>query len=289
MLPVWTPFWSIGFHRELLKLVDAELTATGLRHRFDPAGAVRVHVGDQETRLDLRALAHATATRPLREWPELVGDAVSRHVAAAQAAARFCARPPSVGDAGPLLALVLSDDSTPSAGRRPLADGLAVELAYDLPAGITPVPEHHLASWGAQADELWAAAADNTGIRVRAVLSAGREARGGYDVVAHPSPFTASTVLCMAELAGPVTPYGVLFGVPSRFELVAHVITAAEPAAQALRDLPAGICRRHARVAAPISARLYWWRAGQVVAVSPGTDAAELTSELVRASSDIGR
>lgn len=282
MLPVWSPFWSIGFHRALLGLVHAELAATGLRHSFDAAGTATVRASGRDTLLDLRALTHAVAARPLREWPDLVADEVTRHVAAAQAAARFCAQPPSAGDAVGLLAVTLCADTTPRPGRRVLAEGLAADLAYDLPTGVTAVPEQHLASWGDDPDGLWAAATNNTRIRVRAVLAQSGQQYGSYDVVAHPSPFTASVVLCMDELAGPVTPYGVVFGAPSRCELVAHVVTAPDPAAEALRDLPDGIRRRHARVAAPLSPRLYCWRDGQVTAVPPGADAAELTGDLVR-------
>ncbi|HEY9473125.1 MAG TPA: hypothetical protein VIS06_04650 [Mycobacteriales bacterium] len=278
VLPVWTPFWSVGYHRELLRLVHAELTATGLRHSLDTAGTVRIQMGGRDTLLDVRALAHTCAVRALREWPDLVREETTRRVAAAQAAARFCEHPPPVAQAGALLALVLTSDTTPAAGRRVLAEGLAAELVYDLPSGTTAVPDGHLRSWGTHTDALWSTADDNTRTRVRVVSPAAR-LRGHYDVLAHGSPFTASTVLCMDELAGPVTPYGVLFGIPSRHELVAHVITDPDIAAQALRDLPNWMRRRHARAPAPLSPRLYRWHAGQVAAVPPDADVADLIGD----------
>lgn len=281
LLPVWTPFWSIGYHRELLRLVHAELTATGLPHSFHPAGMVQTRVDGQDSTLDLRALAHTCAGRALRDWPDLIREEIARQVAAARAAARFCASPPPAAQAGALLAQVLTRNPTPSTGRRVLAEGLAVDLVYDLPTGTTPVPEAHLRSWGADTDTLWSRAGDNTRARVHAVAAAA-ELRGHYDVLAHGSPFAASTVLCMDELAGPVTPYGVLFGVPSQHELVAHVVTDPDTAARALRDLPTWIRRRYDRAPAPLSPRLYHWHTGQVTAVPPNSTVADLAVDLAR-------
>lgn len=284
MLPVWTPFWSIGYHDALLRLVDAEFTAMGLWHAFGVTGSVSVTIADRDTVLDLRALAQRVASRPLRDWPELVREEVSRHVTAERAAVRFCQRVPSLDHARPLLALRLVGDTTPAAGRRGLAPDLAAELVYELPAGPTPVPEAHLTAWGAQVDAAFSAAEHNTRVQVRGALARAREIRNHYDVVIDASPYTASTVLCMDELAGPVTPYGVLFGVPSRHELVAHVVTNPDSAAVVLRDLPAGLRHRHARAAAPLSPRLYRWHAGQVHVLPPDTDAADLAGELAHSA-----
>lgn len=307
LLPVWTPFSWIDFHRDFLRLVDRELAATGLPRSLAVEGVAVVTVGDRDTVMDLRGLAQSVAPTPLREWPAAIREAVRQHVAAEQAAGRFLEHPPSAADAGPLLALRLisaapalgigaeqasqahetsrTGDADRSPVRRPVTEDLAMELVYDLPTTAVAVPASHVTAWGGDADALFDLALTNTRSRVRAVVAQAGTMRRSYDVLRHASPFTASALLCLDELVGPLTPFGVLVAVPSRHELVAHVITDSDRLAQALADLPAGVRRRHARVAVPLSPRLYSWRGSdeqatwpRFMTVAPGSTPDDLTA-----------
>lgn len=275
VLPVWASFSSVDYYHQLLRQVSTDLDKRGLNHLVNGADAVTVTIEDLPARLDLRALAAVVAAQPVREWERLIGEQVDQMVARARSAVQFTREARPLEEVRTLLALRMVNESSPTATTWPLAGTLAARLAYALPETVADVPEDHPGRWDLDRAALHALALANTRTLVRPIVAESHETQRRYDVLANANPLAASVLLCMDEIVGPLTPYGVLVGVPSVHEMVAHVITNADGAHETLEELPTALGRRFARVPEPLSDQVYWWRAGEVMGVPVVEDRAE--------------
>ena len=146
---------------------------------------------------------------------------------------------------------------------RPFAPGLIVVLCVDNPTDISFLTDELLA--GRDTPALFNAGFLNV---LAEKTDAVYEPAPGVQVILGDSFFTASKVVGMARLAGtelPAAPRGVVFGVPHRHLVYAHVVTGPGliPAVNAIASLVGGNATPEAP-GGPISNKIYFWRDGVV-------------------------
>lgn len=153
---------------------------------------------------------------------------------------------------------------------RPFADGLVVALCVDFPSTVKWVNDSDLA--GHDIDALFQAGLDNV---IAEQVDEVVEVAPGIIAIAGDSFFTASKAVAMDRIIGtalPPAPHGVVFGVPHREVILAHVLTGSESI-----EIIGAIAQLIARFAGPdapggaLSSLTYFYIEGETQAIAGPT------------------
>lgn len=252
----------------IIQLAVVRFRARGLNVFTMPgtSGAETVLIDQTGRQFPLHNLVAHAITKP---WgSEDLVDAVVAHVDAVIAAAS--APPPSDLPDDQLLQRVRIRLMPEGIRRtmsvnyaRPFAPGLIVVLCVDNPTDISFLTDDLLA--GRDVAALFNAGFLNV---LAEPTDAVHEPAPGVQTILGDSFFTASKVVGMSRLVGtelPAAPRGVVFGVPHRHLLYAHVVAGPGliPAVNAIATLVAGNATQDAP-GGPISTKIYYWRDGVV-------------------------
>ncbi|MFP5318964.1 MAG: hypothetical protein ACLGI2_11815 [Acidimicrobiia bacterium] len=163
----------------------------------------------------------------------------------------------------------------PPLAARPVAEGLRAVLAVDRPTMVELVPAARLARWPASEDELFEQAYANVRADRRPAVSVAPVEDGVLLTrIGGESFYTATWAFWLPELLGPLPPAGVLLGLPTRHDLIAHPI-AGVGAVGAIQPMSTVIAQAHRAGPGSLSPHLFWWRDGSLrrlpFAVKAGT------------------
>ncbi len=205
-----------------------------------------------------------------RAWPRVIGEHVRRVTKGVDAGDPFAGL-----ETADLLrrtyARIVAVDSLPDWNShryaRDLAPQLKEVLCLDLPQHLVTMNDSQVARGGGLDDLRRTGLANLASLPIEERKDV-RAPDGGNFTVAHgPSPHTASRALVMpdliASLLGPGDlTHGVLVGIPTRHQIVLHVIrdkTVLTTMPKIARFVEVG----YDDSPGPISPHLYWWRSGQ--------------------------
>jgi surface antigen len=227
-----------------------------------------------ESTFGLENLARNCAQHPQRSWGGLVGN----HLQVLMTATTTGRVDPAMLPRAELLSRVMlrlwpSDtfdtDSVGGPSIHEVADGLVETLVYDAPSYVATIDAERETKLGSA--ELRGAARRNLA-RDRYVHEIVEQKGARIDLVHSESTYAASKILVLTDLLRELYgerdfSRGVLVGVPDRSMLVLHVVEG-QPAHGAIASMTPFVTRRYAEAPWPLSPHIYWWNAGELVAVA---------------------
>jgi hypothetical protein len=261
--PDWAGFLDPGQWAEFSALVREHVAA---RRWIDDIEQGYVMQPFPEVLIALGDLARACHRAPRPQWPRLIAARLDRAVAMDAAiendpdAARAVLRARLVDDA-------FLDDLGWELASRPVAAGLHLVLAHDLPTMVTMPARADVLRLGGE-DELFELALEQT--RMEEAPEPDRYDLRNPDgsmtplwLVTGESFFTATHALWAEEIVPPASPHGTLVAIPDRHTLLVHPIRDLR-VIRAVNHLLALAGRMHAAGPGSISDSIYWLRDGSL-------------------------
>lgn len=255
------PFGSVKRHREFVAVATQELNRRGWSYEL---GDQHLHVTEpRDLVIGLAYLAGLCEPQPRDEWGGAVGaylDEVAEQPADTQPGLVFA----QARDTIKIALWGLPGLAGTTMIMRPVASDLASVVVADLPGGIRRVGPAEAEAWSVTADELFELglanlAAEQTPDQETVELAD----QASFRAWSAESSFVASRVLELERLVGELDQWGAVVGLPRRDTLLCHPIYDLS-VGKAVQGLVSGVHRLFDAGPEPLSAHLYWWRAGQL-------------------------
>jgi hypothetical protein len=247
----------------LAMLLNDTLGRRRLPWRADSSVVVTTDAEGTAIRSSVGPLARRTAGMDLDAWPAAVVEFVAQ-LGPSHERDQICA---DVTEVRNRLKLRLYPDDhlhgtdfDPVA--QPFAESLVAMLAIDLPSSVGTVHRDDLDVWGIDENEAWELAYDNLisdpvprteRLRVGRGANAVRVTAWRGD-----SFFTASRLIDLEDLVGPIGPNGMLVAAPNRHSILTHPVDDGD-VLHAVQHLIPVVRGLHRQGPGALSAHLYWW------------------------------
>ncbi|MFH2007884.1 MAG: hypothetical protein ABI333_14975 [bacterium] len=265
-VPEWARFFSQTQYRAFGSAVELALVERDLAATLQGGVVVALLPDGRPVQLGLQNLAQQCARADAQHWQSLIGahvDAVLGAVAEAEAVDLS-----DFSQVRPLLRVrlfptdALEPSDPPTVVARPVAEGLAAVLAYDLPSTVASVSPEALAPWGRTEDELFDLALDNVRKEQPPDKEHAEVERGVVlRSLAGDSFFVASHLLLIDRQLPGELPYGALVSVPTRHLVLYHAIRDARVLV-AINALIPQTHRLYQQGPGSLSPNLYWYHKG---------------------------